>query len=71
MQNIEKTIHNLSDLEYMKDTTMPKCEVKNQNRGVTQEIGQKVGECLLMTLQQGLKAKFTNESKLGWESLFQ
>ena len=71
MQKIEKTIHNLSDLEYMKDTTMPKCEVKNLNRRVTSEIGQKVGECLILTMKQGFKAKFTNEVKLGWESLFQ
>jgi len=24
-----------------------------------------------MTMQQGLKANFTNEAKLGWDSLFQ
>ena len=51
MQSIEKTIQNLADLEHMKATTIPKCEDKNQNRGVTPQLGKQVCECLMMTLQ--------------------
>ena len=35
MQNIDKTIQNIDDLEHMKDTSIPKCEIKNYDRGVT------------------------------------
>jgi len=71
MEGIEKTVKNLSDLEFLKSTTFPKLQEENTKLGVTKDMSEKIHKSFIMTMEMGLKQNLTQQAKLGWESLYQ
>lgn len=49
----------------------PKINEDNKILGVNGNMKEKIQRAFIMTLEMGLKQKFTIEAKLGWESFYQ
>ena len=71
MEQFEKAINNLSNLDFLKENMFPKIQEDNNALGVTANMAEKVQKAFIMTLEMGLKQKLTAQAKLGWESFYQ